>query len=108
MKDLALNKLYLLAIAASILIIVMLSMTAFGKTVNTELLDFDQFDSLCINDSIPRDLYKWEIEETADDRGKIYRTFTFHKFDSITNTSQTTYDVELLDDGIFQVTKTNW
>jgi hypothetical protein len=63
--------------------------------INNKLYTFDEFDSLCIKDSIPRNLNIWEYKEYYDDK---YMIEYYYTNDSIM------YKV-ILKDTLFDVTK---
>ena len=64
------------------------------------IYDFDQFDSLCIADSIPRDLSLWVVEDFYDNESESVKTkFFFDKGEKFF------WNVQLLDDGMFLVRK---
>ena len=54
------------------------------KQPNQKIYDFDAFDSLCIADSIPRDLNTWESVDYWDDEENTLKTkFYLNVGDSI-------------------------
>lgn len=61
--------------------------------------DFDQFDSLCIADTIPRQMSIWESYDYINEKEEFVTIYKFVKHDTII------YNVILLDDGYFNVNK---
>ena len=78
-----------------ILFIFFASIFICGVNPNNKLYTFDEFDSLCIKDSIPRNLNIWEYKEYYDDK---YMIEYYYTNDSIM------YKV-ILKDTLFDVTK---
>lgn len=64
------------------------------------IYDFDQFDSLCVADSIPRDLSLWVVEDFYDNESESVKTKFFFDKDE-----KYFWNVQLLDDGMFLVRK---
>ena len=65
------------------------------------ILDFDQFDSLCVVDSIPRDLNKWNSHDYIGENEKLITNYMYLKGDTVV------YNVVPLNDGYFDVIKSN-
>lgn len=70
-----------------------------NNAVEHLILDFDQFDSLCITDSIPRNISTWQRTEFVDDSCKLKVQFTFDKGDTVF------YITEFIDNSKFSVEK---
>ena len=78
-----------------ILFIFFVNIFICGVNPNNRLYTFDEFDSLCNRDSLPRNLNTWEIKEYYDDR---YKVEYYYYNDSIM------YKV-IMQDTMFNVTK---
>ena len=100
-----LEKLYFLVYSIVTLVVVIGIMTLLGAKISAktnEILDFDQFDSLCTVDNIPRNLGEWMSSDYYNDKTeKLETTFIFIKGDTLI------YEVKELDEGMFNVTKTH-
>ena len=82
------------------MIIPLLTSNAKRKPSNLQVYDFDGFDSLCIADSIPRNLNTWESTDYYDEKdGKVKTKFYISIGDSVS------YLVWYNDDGDFVVEK---
>lgn len=81
----------------SVIVITLIANALMGGEVKREVLDFDQFDSLCIADTIPRDLSSWD-KYVINNNNNMTTVFTIDK-------SNTTYEVTFAGGGNFNVAK---
>ena len=95
------NKLYWFIVAVITLLFLTIVLYANDQNSHSQILDFDQFDSLCVNDSIPRNLKLWENQDYVDANDKVKTKYTLNVKDSVI------YNVKPLDDGFFYVSKEN-
>lgn len=94
------RKLFVFAYMLVVVIMVALIANATTGKNKPQVLDFDQFDSLCVADSIPRNLNTWEKYDTYDEiNDRVVTTYTLDKGDSVS------YEVTFGDDGDFNVLK---
>ena len=84
----------------AIIMMALIANAVAGGKNTPKVYDFDQFDSLCVADSIPRDLGIWDKQDVYDERrDRVITVFTLDKGDSVS------YEVTFGDDGDFNVLK---
>lgn len=91
-------KILTVAIMLILLTILMIAPSKNNKNDGSLTYSYEEFDSLCNVDSIPRRLSSWQSNDYySDEEERLKTIYYYSKGDSIA------YTVESLDDGFFDV-----
>lgn len=84
----------------AVIMVALIANAVAGEKNTQKVYDFDQFDSLCVADDIPRDLGTWEKRDVYDEeKEKVITIFSIDKGDSVS------YEITFGDNGDFNVLK---